>query len=238
MLVGEQPTKRALADEKSCASKQEIRQIEHDGVMKMAQSDMKRAFTEYYTTLFSCNTAIKSVYETKFLHLLPVLDKDDTQTLESPISRQEIEDAIDELNSGKSPGPDGLNAAFYKMFKSEVATLLHRVYADSYVNGRLPPSFSNGHTVLIPKSEEAEKLSKVSGYRPITLTNIDYKVFMKVLAKRLQSVIRNLVGPHQTCGIRGRSICTNIHVGRSILECCEADHRNVANVAGTWNVTN
>lgn len=228
LLVGEQPTKRALADEKSYARKHEIRQIEYGGMMKMAQSDIKKAFTEYYTTLFSRKMPTRNGYETEFLKLLPALDNDETQSLEYPISRQEIEEAIDKLNSGKSPGPDGLNAAFYKMFKSEVTTLLHTVYAETYVKGCLPPSFSNGYTVLIPKSEEAEKLSKVTGYRPITLTNIDYKVFMKVLAKRLQSVMKNLVGPHQTCGIKGRSICTNIHVARSVLECCDAEHRNVA----------
>lgn len=58
----------------------------------------------------------------------------------------------------------------------------------------------------------------VTGYRPISLCNTDYKIFTKVLTRRLQVVIRNLVGDHQTCGMQGRSIQTNIHVARSILE--------------------
>lgn len=51
---------------------------------------------------------------------------------------------------------------------------------------------------------------------------------MKILAKRLQTVITDLVGPHQTCGIKGRSIFSNIHVARSILECCDAMGTQVA----------
>lgn len=51
---------------------------------------------------------------------------------------------------------------------------------------------------------------------------------MTVLAKQVQSVIQEFVGPHQTCGIKRRSIYTNIHTARSILECCDADDRNVA----------
>lgn len=38
----------------------------------------------------------------------------------------------------------------------------------------------------------------------------------------------SIVGPHQTCGIRGRSILNNIHVARSILECCDAWEGRVA----------
>lgn len=48
--------------------------------------------------------------------------------------------------------------------------------------------------MLIPKSEEEAKLLSVSGYRPITLCNVDYKMFAKVLARRLQSVTTVLVG--------------------------------------------
>lgn len=51
---------------------------------------------------------------------------------------------------------------------------------------------------------------------------------MKVLAKRIQGAIKMLVDPHQTCGIRGRTIYTNIHVARSILEACDIDFRKVA----------
>lgn len=51
---------------------------------------------------------------------------------------------------------------------------------------------------------------------------------MKVLANRLQTVMKDLVGPHQTCGIKGRTIMTNIHIARSILECCDAMQLSVA----------
>lgn len=51
---------------------------------------------------------------------------------------------------------------------------------------------------------------------------------MKILARRLQSVITELVGPHQTCGIKGRTIFTNMHKARSVLECCDVMHADVA----------
>lgn len=57
---------------------------------------------------------------------------------------------------------------------------------------------------------------------------MDYKIIMKILAKRLQNVICEIVGEHQTCGIRGRSILTNIHIVRSLLELCDDDLDQVA----------
>lgn len=82
--------------------------------------------------------------------------------------------------------------------------------------------------MLIPKSDDEEKLLLPGSYRPITLANVDYKIFTKALAKRLQSVIKTLVGPHQTCGIKGRSIATNVHTARSVLECCDVIGDHVA----------
>lgn len=95
------------------------------------------------------------------------------------------------------------------------------MFSEAFEARILPLSFLRTHTVLIPKSEDREKLQSVSGYRPITLANTDYKVLMKIIARRLQGVITMLVGPHQTCGIRGRSIVTNVHVARSVLQCCD-----------------
>lgn len=71
--------------------------------------------------------------------------------------------------------------------------------------------------MLVPKTEDAEKLKLVSGYRPITPCNVDYRIFAKVLTSRIQGVIPLLVGEHQTCGIRGRTIRT--HIARSVLDC-------------------
>lgn len=51
---------------------------------------------------------------------------------------------------------------------------------------------------------------------------------MKVLARRLQTVIGEIVGEYQTCGIKGRSIFSNIHTARSILELCDEELDQVA----------
>lgn len=225
---GETPTRRAFSDEKSYAKRNEIQEISYKNTVTGDSKIIEKAFVEYYTELLGLQKNVTSDYKSTFLTLLPQLEEDDKVQLEAPITKAEIETAIDELSTGKSPGPDGIHAAFYKAFRSETAEALYRVLGRAYECKELPLSFRKTHIVLIPKSEDPIKLQSVSAYRPISLTNVDYKIFMKVLARRLQTVIKDIVGPHQTCGIKGRTIFTNTHTARSILECIDAIGGRVA----------
>lgn len=228
LCTGEMPTKRALGVEKKYASQNEITEIEHNGSLLTNTEKIASSFFEYYKLLFSRGQVDADRFKNDFVSLMPTLDDETKEILEVPITVEEVKEAIDRLNNGKSPGPDGLGAALYKAFKGVIAPVLTEVYNEAYEKKHLPPSFLSAHTVLIPKTEDPIKLRDVTSYRPISLTNIDYKILMKVLANRLQTVMKDLVGPHQTCGIKGRTIMTNIHIARSILECCDAMQRSVA----------
>lgn len=133
------------------------------------------AFTEHYTKLFEQRQPPKGGF--------PQLNNKTTETLQLQISPGETEQAIDKLNDKKLPEPNGLNARFYKMFKTELSGLLQVVFESSLWTGILPPSFYQAHKVLSLKSKEVAQLTKVMGYRPITLLNIDYKVLVQALAK-------------------------------------------------------
>ena len=44
----------------------------------------------------------------------------------------------------------------------------------------------------------------------MTLTNVDYKTFTKLLAVRLQGVIKSIIHENQSVFIKGRSIASHI----------------------------
>lgn len=108
-----------------------------------------------------CENLKKKGLKQNFLNCLPQLECEETALLERKITLSEIEDAINDLNSGKSPGPDGIGALFYKKFKAEVMGLLHGVFSESYERGSLLPSCKNAHTVLIPKGEDSDQSNKL-----------------------------------------------------------------------------
>jgi hypothetical protein len=73
-----------------------------------------------------------------------------------------------------SPGP-------YKVFQ-EVFSLFWKIlcfYMLSKLNSELLNNFQESVIKLIPKSNELNK--SVNDYRPISLTNYDYRIFTKFL---------------------------------------------------------
>ena len=50
----------------------------------------------------------------------------------------------------------------------------------------------------------------MTNYRPISLTNMDYKILAYVLTNRLEEHLPFLISPYQTTYIKGRFIGTNI----------------------------
>ena len=58
----------------------------------------------------------------------PKLSKEAIETLNQPIAIKEIEAAIKNLSSNKSPGPDGFPSAFCKTFKEDLLPILHKLF--------------------------------------------------------------------------------------------------------------
>lgn len=228
-LLGEQPTKRALADERCFALAKEITALDHEGVICKDKDGIQRAFVAHYTNLFGDKGEPKETAALKgLLQIAPELSTETKDWMEQPITKSEIDRAIESHAAHKTPGPDGLCAELYQHFRDQLSVFLFEVIREAYRRQALPPSFLQSHMILIPKSKDEAQRRKVSSYRPIALSNVDYKIFAKVLARRLQHIICQLVGDHQTCGIKGRAIQTNIHVARTILENSPAEGSQIA----------
>lgn len=60
---------------------------------------------------------------------------------------------------------------------------------------------------LIPKVDLPEKVTQ---FRPISLCNVVYKCFSKLLVARLKRFMPRIVSPHQVSFVPGRNIQDNI----------------------------
>ena len=69
-------------------------------------------------------------------------------------------------------------------------------------------------TVLFKKGDK----NNFKNYRPLSLTNTDYKIIAFIFSRRLQKVIDNLIGIEQSAYIKGRFIGNN---ARTILDVYE-----------------
>ena len=76
---------------------------------------------------------------------------------------------------------------------------------------------NRSHMVLIPKKPGAVD---VDAFRPICLQNCTLKILTKVLTKRLQDEIPNLIDINQTGFIRGRSISDTFVYALELVQVC------------------
>ena len=114
---------------------------------------------------------------------LQKLNQEETEN--RPITSTEIETAIKNLATNKSPRPDGFIGEFYQKFREELTPILLKLFQKIAEEGKLPNSFYEATITLIPKSDK-DATQKRENYRPISLMNIDAKILNKILANRIQ----------------------------------------------------
>ena len=163
--------------------------------------------TQFYTNLYR-KPQLDITAQTALLNKLSSKLSDDLYTkLNSEITQKEINEAIDNMDNNKSPGDDGLPAEFYKHFKTQLAPILTTLYNTIIeTEHNLPHSMTNAIITLIPKKGDP---SDIKNWRPISLLNVDYKIFTKILATRLRTTLTQIIDSTQTCAVPNRTIHQN-----------------------------
>ena len=108
----------------------------------------------------------------------------------------------------KLPGEDGFTVEFYKLFYDLLSENLLACLNEAYEENELTISQRRGIITLLPKEDGS--LLDLHNWRLITLLNVDLKIAAKAIAKRLETVLPNLIHPDQTGFVKGRYIGENI----------------------------
>ena len=121
------------------------------------------------------------------------------------------------MDTGKSPGIDGLTAELCIAFWAVLGSDLVEVLNYRFQHGQLSVPHRRGLLSLIFKKTGKRDLRN---WRPISLLCVDYKIGTKALPDRLQKVLSSVLHEDQTCGVPGRSISSSLNLVRGLIECC------------------
>lgn len=136
------------------------------------------------------------------------LDGLDSDSLDLPLSIEELWAALKDMKLNKCPGTDGLSVELYKKFWRELSMPLFECLHEVFSRGFLSDEQKRGVITLLPKKNKDRR--HMSNWRPITLLNVDYKILTKALAKRLTGVLPILIDQDQLGFLHGRFIGVNI----------------------------
>ena len=129
----------------------------------------------------------------KFLekYNLPKFKEEEAESLNRPITPDEIETVIKKLPTHKSPGLDSFTGKFHQTFRGELTPLLLKLFQKIQEEGRLPKSFYEASIILI--SKPGKDTTKRENYRPISLVNVDAKILNKILANCILQHIKKII---------------------------------------------
>lgn len=215
------PSKLFAAFERENSAQKNITEVKHPAGVARSNAEVARAFAEYYAELFSRRSVLDAI-PAEVLNQIPKIPEETKDLINTPITEAEIERTIKSLPRNKSHGPDGIISEFYMAFRKELSPILAMVFKEIRKQKRLPSSMRTSHLALIPKKVPTDSIPDVADYRPISLLSTDYKILARVLAGWLESALSAVVGPHQTCGFKGRSINSNLHRMRVAVEAAES----------------
>ena len=211
IVEGEKCNRYFLTMEKHKANINTIKSLTKDSGERITGEldiveEIGRRFELRYNKVLPSNEFIANAMRNYTRNLnLPSLDDEERARLEADITMDEISNSVNSMKHGSAPGGDGLPVEFYKVFWRYLKEPLMKCYEHSYENKILSPSERVAIIALFHKGSDLAA-DNLNNWRPISLTNVDYKILAKVMSLRLNTVIDKLIGLQQVGFMKGRNI--------------------------------
>jgi hypothetical protein len=169
--------------------------------------DIANEFIHYFTNLFTSsiprvdfNFNFEGTITNDFTNSVPSID--------------ECLHILKNTRLNAALGPDGFNIAFYRAAWPWIKRDVHNLITSFYASGNLSTHLNATKIIIIPKKTHA---NLVTNFRPISLTNVAYRIIAKSLANRLKEELPDYIHQSQHAFIQGRRIMDNIIIAQEIV---------------------
>ena len=137
-------------------------------------------FEKLYTT--SHPSRIQEVIDT----MEPKVSVEMNQNLIRQFTKEEVEAALKQMHPTKSPGPNSMSAVFYQKFWDIVGNDVVNMVLNVLNSDMSMVDINKTYITLVPKNCNP---SRMTDFRPISLSNVIYKLIAKVLTNHLKLIL-------------------------------------------------
>lgn len=142
----------------------------------MNNTDIAQEFERFYSTLYNIDKSNASapppMSRTNKIKTFcsRVLSSDSVDSLKGAITEHKWNIVLKQLKSRKSPGPDGLPTAYYRLFVETLDFPFRRAFNSISTSNSLTQGILEAYIVVIPKDDKDH--TQAANYRPISLLNV------------------------------------------------------------------
>ncbi|WRX25598.1 Reverse transcriptase domain - like 10 [Theobroma cacao] len=213
LVEGEHNTKFFHMRVKKKRIKSHIFKIQNsDGSWIEEPDAVKSSAVEFFSSLMKKEPCNMSRFDAPLIPAI-ISDSDNLSLCADP-TREELKEAVFNIDKDSVAGPDGFSSYFYQQCWDTVANDLLDAVIDFFHGAELPRGITSTTIVLLPKNHNA---SKWSDFRPISLCNVLNKIITKILANRLAKVLPAIITDNQSGFVGGRLISDNILLAHELI---------------------
>ncbi|CAJ0947471.1 unnamed protein product [Ranitomeya imitator] len=180
-----------------------------DGSLIYNPIHIAEEFASYYSSLYNLKSdpnipepSQSSIASFLDQANLPSVTSDQLSFLNAPNVPSEIAQIIKEAKKRSAPGPDGFSLPYYAQFLPTLSPYLLRFFNHWLSTGDIKSEGLEASIATLPKPGKPS--TSPGNFRPIALLNCDVKIYAKIWANKLMSILPSLVHPDQVGFVPGR----------------------------------
>ncbi|KAM9964318.1 hypothetical protein ACTFIW_004074 [Dictyostelium discoideum] len=184
------------------------------------QEEILESARYYYEKLYECKPCDENTHNFLLNNNTKQIDPEIIKKIAYKIEEYELDLCIEKIQEGKAPGIDGIIPTFYKNHKETIFPLLLELF-NHFLDKGIPSQFKQGVLITIYKNKGDPNL--LDNYRPITLLNVDYKIYSKIINNRILRFLNNVISPFQTGFVPRRILHDNIITLNSVMDMAQRE---------------
>ena len=148
-------------------------------------------------------------------HLIPAkVTVDMDESLIKEFTAEEIQTTLLQMHPTKASGPDGMSTIFYQKYWKIVRADVTKMVLNVLNSNMSITDINKTNIALVPKVKHP---TRMKDFRPISLSNVVYKLISKTLANRLKSVLPQIISKNQSVFLSERLITDNVLVAFKLM---------------------